>query len=267
MPEIALVVTDLDGTLWSGAEETHPSTVEAWRALEARGIPVVVATGRRVGSTRRPLARLGLTPPAVVLNGALVVDLATDERFHRHQYEADDAARVLAAFRDVGVEPCVYVEHADVAVFVGDRPSTHPEHVRGLGTEARTGDLGEVVADVPVLMFGLVGHDPAPFGDLQGALAGVAEVHISRDHYGGHTCTVTPLGLSKWVGVTVYCERRGIDPARVLAIGDGPNDRELLERAAIAVVPEDAHAAALQLADHIVASPRDGGWAEILDLV
>src|SRR5262249_25144375 len=98
---IELVVTDLDGTLWTAGEQLHHSTLDAWRTLEARGVTVMVATGRRVTSTREPLARLGLTPHAVVLNGALAVDLATDERFHRSCYTAVDAARVLAAFRAV----------------------------------------------------------------------------------------------------------------------------------------------------------------------
>ena len=112
MATVDLVVTDLDGTLWFGHEETHPaSRSPTWRELERRGIPVLVATGRRVTSTRNPLARLGFAPPAVMLNGAIAIDLATGERFHSHQYTADDASRVLAAFRAVGVEPCVYVDH------------------------------------------------------------------------------------------------------------------------------------------------------------
>ena len=78
---------------------------------------------------------------------------------------------------------------------------------------------------------------------------------------------VTPRGLSKWIGVEVCCERLGVDPARVLAIGDGPNDVELLTAASVAVAPADAHAAALAVADHVVPTPTDGGWARILDLV
>ena len=53
----------------------------------------------------------------------------------------------------------------------------------------------------------------------------------------------------------------------MLAIGDGPNDRELLAGAAIAVAPADGHPDVVRDADHVVGSPRDGGWAEILDLM
>jgi len=266
MGDIELVVTDLDGTLW-WAEEVHPGTLAAWRALEARGVPVLVATGRRVASTRAPLARLGLAPPAVVLNGALVLELATNERLHRHHYAPDEAARVLATFRSIGVEPCVYVDNDDADVHVGSRPSTHPEHLRSLGDTVASTELEATVDEVPVLMFGVMGHDLGPLVLVQAALGDVAEVHVAGDQYGGHSCTVTPRGLSKWVGVAVYCEHHGIDRSKVLAIGDGPNDRELLEAACVAVVPEDGHADALAVADHVVGSTRAGGWAEIVELV
>jgi hydroxymethylpyrimidine pyrophosphatase-like HAD family hydrolase len=268
MPQVDLVVTDLDGTLWFGHEETHPATVAAWQELERRKIPILVATGRRVTSTRTPLARLGFAPPAVMMNGALVMHLETGERYHRHLYSAEAARQVLAAFRAAEVEPCVYVDHAHIDVFVGEQPSTHPEHLRGLGATAAQGDLDEIVGSLPVLMFGIMGNDAGPLLDVARGLLGAAETHLAEsDQYGGHSFTVTPLGLSKWIGVVAYCERHDLDPGRVLAIGDGPNDCELLDAAAVAVVPRDGCAEALDLADHVVASPRDGGWAELLDLV
>jgi Cof subfamily protein (haloacid dehalogenase superfamily) len=266
MHRVDVVVTDLDGTLWSGHEVVHPSTLEAWGELERRGIPVLVATGRRVGSARSGLARHGLAPMATVLNGALGVDLATDERFHRRVYEPDAAVAVLEAFRAEGVEPCVYVEHPDVEVYLDPAPSSHPGHLETL-TTAQQADLAEVVATTPILMFAVMGHPPAPLDRIAAALDGIAERHVNVDQWGDHSCTITPLGISKWDGVEVCCERLGVDSTRVLALGDGPNDVELLASAAIAVVPIDADERTLAVADHVVPSAQDGGWARVLDLV
>lgn len=265
MADITVVVTDLDGTLWWSREVAHPTTRPAWAELERKGIPVLVATGRRVSSARDGLSRLGLQPPAVVLNGALVVDFATDERIHRQHYPVGDATRILEAFRDQDLEPCVYVDDPDVEVFVGPRPSTHPEHLASFATTAASCDLDDVVASLPVLSIGLMGCDPAPLTRVATTLTGVAESHLGPDFYGGHTLTVAPVGLSKWIGVLAYCTQRDLDPARVLAIGDGPNDRELLTHAAVGVAPDDAHPDALAVADRVVSSPRVGGWAEILE--
>lgn len=267
MVDIAVVVTDLDGTLWWDREVPHPTTGPAWAELERRGIPVLVATGRRLTSAREALGRLELRPPSIVLNGALVVDFATGERIHRQHYGVGDARLILDAFRQQGLEPCVYVDHPDVEVFVGPRPSTHQEHLISFGATATSGDLDDVVMSHPVFSFGLMGHDPEPLGSVADALTGLAESHLGPDFYGGHTLTVAPNGMSKWIGVVAYCSARGLDPGQVLAIGDGPNDRELLTNAAVGIAPDDAHADALAVADHVVSSPRAGGWAEILEYV
>jgi hydroxymethylpyrimidine pyrophosphatase-like HAD family hydrolase len=196
------------------------------------------------------------------------MDLRTEERFYRHQYSTEDAVRILAAFRAVDLEPCVYVDHPDIDVFVGERPSTHPDHLKGLGSSAQPADLELIVGTVPVLMFGIMGHEAGPLAEFMQVVAGVAEAHVAgSDMYGAHSCTATPIGLSKWTGVEAYCARAGLDSTRVLAIGDGPNDCELLAGAAVAVVPADGHDVALSVADHVIGSPRDGGWAEILDLI
>ena len=60
---VELVVTDLDGTLSDAAERIHPATVRAVRDLEAAGIPVLVATGRRL-HRRIGLDEQAARPPA-----------------------------------------------------------------------------------------------------------------------------------------------------------------------------------------------------------
>jgi hydroxymethylpyrimidine pyrophosphatase-like HAD family hydrolase len=268
-PPVSLVVTDLDGTLWHTDDHVDETVVAAMAALAARGVPLLVATGRRLASTRAPLARIGWAPPAVVLNGALGVDLATGERFHRAPYPAEEAVAVLAAFRSVGLDPVVYVDHPGVDVFLSATPSTHPGHVRQLGDSAGTDDLARVVAEEAVLGFSMIG---VPHGDGTAALAAIgdlAEVHLDRalDYPGTASMTAAPRGQSKWDGVVAFCGRHGIDPGGVLALADGPNDLELLDNAAVRLVPKVAHPAALERADHVIPAAAEGGWAEVLSHV
>lgn len=272
MPAVDLVVTDLDGTLWHADDHVSDAVLSAWAELERRGVPILVATGRRLGSTREPLARVGLRPPAVVLNGALGVHLASGERFHRAPFPGRDALAVHDAFASIGLSPVVYVDHPRFEVFLGDEPDTHPGHVRDLGaTAGRTegGDLRAVVATEAVLGFSMIG---VPFSAAEDALAAVsplAEVHLDRsiDWPGTASLTVAPRNQSKWDGVLAYCAQHGLDSTRVLALGDGPNDVELLTGAAVRLVPEVAHPDALHLATEVIPAAADGGWAAVLDHV
>ncbi len=279
MPAVELVVTDLDGTFWYHDHDIAPAVVEAVATLDARGVPLLVATGRRLASTQGPLAAVGLAPPAIVLNGALGVDLATGDRFHLAPFATDGALAVYDAFTGVGLSPVVYVDHPRYDVFLSHDPDTNPGHVQALGDtagrrwasgdSAETDDLRAAVAEHPVLGFSLIG---VPFGPAEAAQASIgdtAEVHLDRsiDFDGLASLTVAPLGQSKWDGVLAYCEQQGIDPTRVMAVADGPNDIELLTNAMPPRRPEGGPPVALDLATHRIPSAHDAGWSDILTLL
>jgi HAD superfamily hydrolase (TIGR01484 family) len=265
---ITLVVTDLDGTLWDAGEVIHDRTLAALHELERRAVPLLVATGRRPRSAAAGLARHGLAPPAVVLDGAIGRNLATGEVFHEAAFARADAVAVLTAFEAAGVSPCVYVDRADVDVVVGDAPSTHPRHLEFIGPWLARADLHAVVASERVFSIGVAGRDPHMLDGVAARVGGSGETAVTRDLVlGGATLMVRPRGVSKWAGVVAFCTRQGLDPARVLAVGDGENDVELLEAAAVSCVVSDGCDAALALADHVIEPAGAGGWSTILSLV
>lgn len=270
MAGIELVVTDLDGTLWDGGERIHRRTRAALSELQGRGIPLLVATGRRSRSATATLARNGLAPPAVLLDGAIGRDLGDGHVFHECSFTPEEAAMVLAAIVKAGLSPCVYVERPDVDVVIDSCPSTSTSHLQMLGQWAVRGDLEETVATGPVYSFAICGRDPErlrPAAALAEA-TGVAHAAVTRDVlHGGATLMVRPLGMSKWAGVLAFCGEQGLDPSRVLAVGDGQNDLELLSGARVSCVVSDGCAEALALADHVLDPAHTGGWSRILQLI
>lgn len=267
--EVSIVVTDLDGTFWHTDDSIDPEVVAAVHTLERRGIAFLVATGRRLNSTHRPLASVGLTPPVIVLNGALGVDLPTMERFHVRPYPGDDARAVLNAFRQAGLDPVMYVDDPDIEAFVSTDPSTHPEHVRMLAPNLVVDDLERVAAEERVLGFSLIGVPRDRAEAAQQSIGDLAESHLDRsiDFPGLATFTVAPNEQSKWDGVLAFCARNDIDPTGVIALGDGTNDVELLDNAAIALAPSDGHPSVLALADAVIPPASEGGWSKVLDFI
>ena len=274
--DVELVVTDLDGTFWDAETQVDPAVIAAVAELERRDVPLLVATGRRLTSTREPLARAGLAPPAVVLNGAMGLELASLERFHLAPYPVEEALAVYDAFLSAGVSPVVYVDHPRYDVYLSDQTSTHASHVRQLGdtagvrpSSAMEDELRAAVGQSPVLGFGVIGF---PFDDAETAFAAlsvIAEPHLDRsiEYPGLAAMTVAPRHQSKWDGVLAYCTTHGIDSSKVLAVADGPNDLELLANAAVRVVPKIAHPRALELATAVIASAEHAGWSEVPSLL
>jgi hydroxymethylpyrimidine pyrophosphatase-like HAD family hydrolase len=265
---VQLVVTDLDGTLSDADERIHPASVRAIRDLEAGGIPVLVATGRRLRMAYAVLEAGGLNGPAVVLDGALGLDLRDGRVFHQVAFPVSAARRVLEVFATAGLGPCVYVDRPGVDLVVGDHPSTHPDHLARARPWVAVDDLARVVEAEPVFTFAVVGRPASLLEPVLRSVGPAGSASIVHDLvYGGCTLQVRPPAVSKWSGVLAYCADQGIDPGRILAVGDGANDLELLEGAAVACAVATATPSVLARADHVIGPPGSGGWAAVLDLV
>jgi hypothetical protein len=265
---ISLVVTDLDGTLWDAGERIHARSLAALEELERRGTPLLVATGRRPRTAMEALAREGLAPPGVFLDGSLGRYLDSGRRFHRVAFGREDASAVLSAFEAAGLSPCLYVDRADADVVVGDGPSTHPKHLELVGRWLAREDPWKVVETEEVLAMGLVGRSRELLEVVPGLIGDHADAAVTRDlFFGEATLIARPRGISKWQGVVAFCDAAGIDASRVLALGDGENDIELLTQASVACVVSDGCEQALALADHVIEPAAAGGWSTVLDLV
>jgi hydroxymethylpyrimidine pyrophosphatase-like HAD family hydrolase len=262
-----LLVTDLDGTLWDGANRLHPGAREAVDELAAMGATVLAATGRRPASARLTLSEHGMLGPAVLFDGSLGVDLTSGEPFHVHPFPPGDARRVLELLDGCGVEPCANVLHPERDVLLGPSPSTHPLHRAYLEERARHVATREELAGETVLSYSITGREEALLRPALDAVRTVADASLSRDLlYGGMALSVRPPGVSKWSGVLAFCAARGLDPALTLAVGDGENDVELLAAAAVSCSFAGASPGAVAAAGHVLPPAGEGGWAALLAL-
>jgi len=69
---IRAIATDLDGTLTDERQRISLNAIEAMRQVEARGIPVVLATGNVLPITRAVSVYMGTSAPVVAENGGIV---------------------------------------------------------------------------------------------------------------------------------------------------------------------------------------------------
>ena len=266
---IRLVATDLDGTLWGPDMVVPLAHVNAIEALTRRGVTVLVATSRRPRVVRRALAEAGLCLPGVLVDGGIGIDFRTEERFHQAVFDPTDAMAALSSFRDCGLEPCLYVEHPDIDVFVSEEPSTCAAHLAYLGDVARVADLEAAVASWPLYAFCVLGLPEHRLRRVADRLAGcgMAAILYEEPIYGNYGLIVNPAGVSKWSGIDAYRRLTGVSASEVLAVGDGDNDVEMLKQAGFAVAVRRGTEGALAVADHLIDGPAQNGWASLVDLI
>ena len=96
---------------------------------------------------------------------------------------------------------------------------------------------------------------------MQGALGPAARVTWSLPMF----VEIVNPAVSKARAVDVALERFDASLERSLAIGDAPNDIEMLDAAGFAVAVSSAHESVLRRADATCAGPEDAGVAECLE--
>jgi len=178
--------------------------------------------------------------PAVLFDGSLGRDFLSGTDFVRHLFDARSAERVLAAFVDAGLEPCLNIDHPTQDFVLGEHPSTHPEHMAFNVERTRCCELVGAARSLPVFTFSVCGVERALLAPVLHAVAASPRRRSPPTACSGPQ----PLGPAprreQVTGVLAYCAAHGLDPEAVLAVGDGENDLELLAAASIACVPRTA---------------------------
>jgi Cof subfamily protein (haloacid dehalogenase superfamily) len=267
-----LVALDLDGTALDPSGELRPAVARSVEEVRARGIRVVITTGRRF-RTGRPFAeRLGLDGPCVFHHGALVKEVGSGETLARRDIPADTYRAVIAEVGRLG-PPIVFIDGFPdgedmVTTHHGD---AHPAHRRYLANNRTAHRLVDDLAAPPdggALVVALMGEEARLVRlrrDLLARLGHGIAVVIHPTYAGGHLLELLPSGVSKWTALRALAADAGIAPAEILAIGDEMNDVEMLRHAGFGVAMGNARPAVKEAADHVTVANSADGVAVALD--
>jgi 5-amino-6-(5-phospho-D-ribitylamino)uracil phosphatase len=276
-PRIELVAFDVDGTVCDSRHEVSAATRAAIARIQAAGIRVILATGRRYRDTLPVAARLGIAAPLITASGALVKDSRTHATLVRAAFEPGVLAGVLAMVVGLGHEPIVYTDSFAAGYDFHCR-RLPPIGVAGRGVDVyleRNRPLADVRPDLdqappPGAFAGFVMGSQEAMHDLEAALheawPGRLALHTIRSpRYRDWMCEIAPAGVTKWTGVVGVAARLGIAPEAICAVGDDVNDLPMIRGAGLGIAMGNATAAVLAAADMIVATHDDGGITEVAD--
>ncbi len=255
-----LLALDLDGTLLTSAGKVSPRTRRALLELAARGVRLLVCTGRPYRTAEPILSHLELKGYAALSNGALLYDLASARVAQHFPLEKSVVLAALKAMRRAHPEACAAVETVD-GWFT--EPAYYARRV--LRSEFQSeptgvGDLAELVQG-PVIKL-LFRHPEATSALLAEALAG-HPVHPTWAF--ADLLEVSAAGVTKANALRWLCAEWEIPAAAVAAFGDQNNDKEMLAWAGLGVAMGNAAPEAKKAADFVTTSNDEDGVALVLE--
>jgi len=262
---VKLVATDVDGTLLDSRHCLPTENAMALRRCQDEyGIEVVIATGKARGPWAKdvlPALGLGQNCTAIFLQGLYVT--RGDEVVYERPMDKELLTLALE----------FHASHAPrsgtVALYCGteilcDTPDAQTDRLLPYGEPVPSGRgnlLENVVGVTPVhklLFLGLEEDLAALRPALELALGDRATVVKAIDGM----LEVLPPGASKGAALRMLLADRGLDPAAMLALGDGENDVEMLRLAGVGVAMKNAVQAAKDAADIVLDQSNDEAGVE-----
>ena len=239
MKAIKLIALDLDGTLLTSDKKISQRNLKALAAARAKGVKVVLTTGRPLKAMEFLLDELGTAgledEYTITFNGGLV-QRNTGEIIDKTVFSHADVVRIfeetqkLALPLDAISEGVVYqLQSEQKSLYAQANPYLQFEHVS-------LNDLSEELTYNKCV----TAFDPSsidkPLPQISPDLFERYEIFKSRDML----LEWSPKNVHKATGLAKLSQHLGLDSSQIMACGDEANDRSMIEWAGLGVAMGNA---------------------------
>jgi Cof subfamily protein (haloacid dehalogenase superfamily) len=254
-----MIALDVDGTLLNDDHELTPRVKEAVRAASAKGIEIVLATGRGTTSALPVLEELGLKGTLITHNGASVVDSETHEVLnmteidHNHALEYASFCRERSIHFDMNTAFDLYVEALDPsATVMYDSMLARPI-------------MRKMEDGFPEGMVKMSIYAPKQVLDdvTKEWLAWQHKLQTVRS--GDYFIDVQHIQATKGKALEKLARLRGIAREQILALGNYYNDVEMISYAGWGVAMNNSPIEVKTAADEVTVSNNEDGVALVIE--
>jgi Cof subfamily protein (haloacid dehalogenase superfamily) len=257
-----LLAIDLDGTLLTPEKTVTPGTVHALRTAHERGHEVLLISARSPSSMGPYADQIGLDGYVIAYNGAFIVNRRTGRVLLDRPMSVDDTRRIVAIVREHDAYTGYYagqqwyVEKVCEEMRLEERAQpTPPTIVDDLITQAPDRAHKCIVIDLA---------DDQRLAATYEAICG-ALPHLNVHYSSNYSFEISDGSASKGAALEFYAGHRGIDPADIIAVGDGHNDMSMLRYAGVGVAMGNAPDEVKAAADRVVAANDADGLIELVE--
>src|ERR1700733_1538028 len=263
MTRIALVVSDVDGTLVTKDKTLTEAAKAAVRKLHDAGIGFTIPSSRPTIGMRFRIEPLQLTLPVGAFNGSSIVDPQL-KPVDQHLIPAAAAQRSLDVLNEFGI---------DIWLFTNDKWLTRNPDGEYVPHEKRAilADPTIVQDFTPYLSSAckIVGasSDAALLQRCEAAMQKAVGAQATAVRSQTYYLDVTPPGFDKGTFVQAMAKRQGIPSDAVATIGDMQNDLAMFRKSGLSIAMGNATDDVKKLATHVTTSNEEEGFAGAIDMI
>jgi Cof subfamily protein (haloacid dehalogenase superfamily) len=263
MTRIALVVSDVDGTLVTKDKTLTEAAKAAVRKLHDAGIGFTITSSRPTIGMRFLIEPLQLTLPVGAFNGSSIVDPQL-KPVEQHLIPAAAAQRSLDVLNEFGI---------DIWLFTNEKWLT-----RNPDGEYVTHEKRAILADPTIVTdfkpylevaCKIVGSssDAALLQRCETAMRQAVGAQATAVRSQSYYLDVTPPGYDKGTFVEAMAKRLGISTAAVATIGDMQNDLAMFKKSGLSIAMGNATDDVKKLATRVTASNEEEGFAKAIEMI
>ncbi len=239
----------------------HARTREAIERTRAKGIHVILVTGRMFQSVRRYALEAHLDDPVVCYQGAVVADPRSGTWLRHVPIPLELARETIGALQDEGFGLNCYV---DDELFVAEITPEARRYADFQHLELHpVGDLLAWLQAPPTKL--VVIDDPKVLDRLEERMKARFDGRLYISKSLPYFLEFASPDVTKGSGLAFVAEHLGFSSARTVAFGDGENDVELLEWAGYGVAVANAHERVRRVADFVCPGVAEEGVAQVLE--
>lgn len=269
--DIDLIMLDIDGTLVDTPHHRAlpPETARVLARVMEKGILVGLASGRNYGHMMAHMGGYGLNGPLVCNNGAAVLEGGTvyfesklDASFLHYAYALTQEMKCMAEFSPMDK---LFVYSAPG--YTGPVFAAEEDGACLIALDGSPEAFGQVL-EKPVEKITFAVDTPEKAARLRAALQAwnatstTGRLAITSSFW--FAIEVMVEGVNKGEGLKIALKKLNIPPERVMAIGDGDNDVEMLKAVGVSFAMGNASPAAKAAALYEAPAVTENGACAVL---
>lgn len=271
-----MLVTDMDYTLLNRDKKISERNREAFGKALAKGIHMVVATGRIYTSARVYAKLLGVSTPIIASNGAIIREAVfddpedTEKTIFRDILDKKALREMIRLTHKYGLVGHFFTEDTIYSEQLMNVSLRYTEWNKYLGEEDQVkirivDDLEEALLgqDVDILKSVVVDSESEKLRSLRNEISATGLVSVSQSMK--DNLEIMNKGVTKGNAVKILAQMYGIDREEIIAIGDNENDISMIEYAGLGIAMGNAEGALKDAADYVTGDYMADGVAEAIE--